>query len=214
MIRVVLADDHEIVRAGFKMIIEQDASLEVVGEAADGVQAYELIARERPDILLMDISMPPGQSGLVACDKITCDFPTTRIVILTMFAEPEYLFYTLRGGAAGYVLKNSTPEELLAAIHAVVEGGTYIHPKMAELLTRHLVDASTDGDRSYQRLTNRELEVLQLLAKGFTNKEVSEQVYLSVKTVEAHRSKICQKLGLRTRADLVDYALKHKLLNV
>lgn len=214
MIRVVLADDHGIVRAGFRMIVEQDASLEVVGEAADGVQAYELIARERPDILLMDISMPPGQSGLVACDKITCDFPTTRIVILTMFAEPEYLFYTLRGGAAGYVLKNSTPEELLAAIHAVVEGGTYIHPKMAELLTRHLVDASTDGDRSYQRLTNRELEVLQLLAKGFTNKEVSEQVYLSVKTVEAHRSKICQKLGLRTRADLVDYALKHKLLNV
>lgn len=214
MNHMVLADDHEIVRAGFKMIIEQDAELEVVGEAADGIQAYAIVARERPDLLLMDISMPPGQSGLVACDKIARDFPSTKIIILTMFAEPEYLFYTLRGGAAGYVLKNSTPDELLAAIHAVIQGGTYIHPKMAELLTRQLVEAGSDSDRSYQKLSNRELEILQLLAKGFTNKEVSEQVYLSVKTVEAHRSKIYQKLGLKTRADLVDYALRHRLLNV
>ena len=96
MIRVVLADDHEVVRAGFKMILEQDAEIKVVAEAADGTQAYTIVSRERPDILLMDISMPPGQSGLVACEKIARDFPGTRIVILTMFAEPEYLFYTLR----------------------------------------------------------------------------------------------------------------------
>ena len=214
MIRIVLADDHEVVRAGFKMILEQDAEIKVVAEAADGTQAYTIVSRERPDILLMDISMPPGQSGLVACEKIARDFPGTRIVILTMFAEPEYLFYTLRGGAAGYVLKNSTSEELLAAVRAVAEGGSYVHPKMTALLTKQLVGEGGEEDRSYRQLSNRELEILQLLAKGFTNKEISEQIFLSVKTVEAHRSKIYQKLGLKTRADLVSYALEHKLLDV
>ena len=213
MIRIMLADDHEVVRAGFRMILEQDLDIKVVAEAADGAQAYAIAAREKPDILLMDISMPPGQSGLVACEKIAKDVPSTKVVILTMFAEPEYLFYTLRGGAAGYVLKNSTSEELLSAVHAVAEGGSYIHPKMTALLTKQLV-GSGEEDRSYQQLSNRELEILQLLAKGFTNKEISEQIFLSVKTVEAHRSKIYQKLGLKSRADLVEYALRHKLLNV
>ena len=164
MIRVMLADDHEVVRAGFKMILEQDPDLKVVAEAADGAQAYAIVAREKPDILLMDISMPPGQSGLVACEKITKDFPCTKVIILTVFAEPEYLFYTLRGGAAGYVLKNSSSEELLAAVHAVAEGGSYIQPKMMALLTKQLVKGGEEEDRSYQQLSNRELEVLQLLA--------------------------------------------------
>ena len=158
MIRVVLADDHEVVRAGFKMILEQDAEIKVVAEAADGTQAYTIVSRERPDILLMDISMPPGQSGLVACEKIARDFPGTRIVILTMFAEPEYLFYTLRGGASGYVLKNSTSEELVAAVRAVVGGGSYIHPKMAALLTKQLSGADGDKDRSYQQLYEKQVE--------------------------------------------------------
>ena len=214
MIRVMLADDHEVVRSGLRMLLEQDPGIKVVAEAADGAQAYAVAAREKPDILLMDISMPPGQSGLVACEKIAKDLPSTKVVILTMFAEPEYLFYTLRGGAAGYVLKNSTSEELVAAVRAVVGGGSYIHPKMAALLTKQLSGADGDKDRSYQQLSTRELEILQLIAKGYTNKEISEQVYLSVKTVEAHRSKIYQKLGLKSRADLVAYALRHKLLDV
>lgn len=214
MIRVALADDHEVVRAGFKMILEQDGDISVVAEAADGSQAYTVVARERPDILLMDISMPPGQSGLIACEKITHDFPATKVIVLTMFTEPEYLFYTLRGGAAGYLLKNSTSGELLGAVHAVHNGGSYIHPKMTALITKQFSDGGSDGDTSYQRLSTRELEVLQLLARGYTNKEISEQVYLSVKTVEAYRSKIYQKLDLKSRADVVAYALKHKLLDV
>ena len=121
MIRVLLADDHEVVRVGFRMIHDQDPDVRVVSEAADGAQANSIEAREKPDNQLMDISIPPGQSGLVACEKIAKDFPGTKVVILTMFAEPEYLFYTLRGGAAGYVLKNSTSEELIAAVHAVAE---------------------------------------------------------------------------------------------
>ncbi len=215
MIRIVLADDHEIVRSGLKMLIESAPDMKVVGEAADGEQAYELVAREKPDILLMDISMPPGQSGLVACGRITQDHPNTRIIVVTMFAEPEYLYFTLQGGAAGYLLKNSSSEELVSAIRMVQGGGTYIHPKMVESLTRQLFSSSGEGeDVSYKQLTTRELEILQLLAKGHTNKEVSEKIYLSIKTVEAHRSKIYAKLGFKTRADLVAYAIRHKLLDL
>ena len=115
MISVVLADDHVVVRTGIKMLLDADPDIEVVAEAAEGTEAYSLVARYKPDVLLLDISMPPGQSGLIACEKTAKDFPDTKVVILTMFAEPEYLLYTLRGGAAGYMLKNSTPEQLRQA---------------------------------------------------------------------------------------------------
>ena len=213
MIRIVLADDHEVVRAGFKMILEKQADMQVVAEAAEGTQAYEIVRRTTPDILLLDISMPPGQSGLVACEKIAHDFVQTRIIILTMFAEPEYLFYTLRGGAAGYMLKNSTSDELVGAVRTVMSGSSYIHPKMASILAEQL-SGRGDNDTLYQQLTSRELEILQLIAKGYTNKEISEMIFLSVKTIEAHRARIYQKLGLKTRANLVAYALKHKLLDI
>lgn len=215
MIRVVLADDHEIVRSGFRALLEQDPTIKVVAEAADGAQAFEIVEREKPDIILLDISMPPGQSGLVACEKITKKFPETKVVILTMFSEPEYLFYTLRGGASGYLLKNSSKDELISAIHAVAEGGTYIHPKMATSLTKQLFSADGELEKNpFEVLSNREMEVLQLLVKGYTNKQISEELYLSVKTVEAHRSKIYSKLGISTRSDLVAYAMKHKLIGM
>lgn len=215
MIRIALADDHEVVRSGFKMLLEKDPEISVVAEAANGTQAFEVVSRERPDILLLDISMPPGESGLIACEKITKEFPQTKVIILTMFAEPEYLYYTLRGGASGYILKTSTPEELMAAIHAVSEGGTYIHPKMAASLTKQLFpqDGET-GDSPYQLLSNREMEILQLLVKGYTNKEISEQLFLSIKTIESHRSKIYAKLGISSRSDLVSYAIEHKLMDM
>ncbi len=215
MIRIVIADDHDIVRSGLKMLLESDPDMCVVGEAADGEQAFQIATREKPDILLMDISMPPGQSGLVACGRITNSLPRTRVIVVTMFAEPEYLFFTLRGGASGYLLKNSSREDLLNAVRTVHAGGSFIHPKMVEGITRQLV-SSGDGveDTSYKQLTTRELEILQLLAKGHTNKEISEKIYLSIKTVEAHRSKIYAKLGFKTRADLVAYAIRHKLLDL
>jgi two-component system, NarL family, response regulator NreC len=213
MIDVILADDHDVVRTGIKLLLEADPEIKVIDEAADGSQAYSLVAKHKPSILLLDISMPPGQSGLVACKKITKDFPDTNVIILTMFAEPEYLLYTLRGGAAGYVLKNSTPEQLRQAVHEVANGGTYIHPSMTELLAKHIGDSDSHSP-SFQQLNARELETLQLIAHGFTNKEIAERMFLSVKTVEAHRSKIYKKLGLKTRADAVNYAIKHKLLEI
>ena len=214
MIRIVLADDHEIVRTGIKMILESSLDIEVVGEAANGTQAYSIVAREKPDILLLDISMPPNQNGLVACEKIMRDFPATKIIILTMFAEPDYLLFTLRGGAAGYVLKNASLEELTQAVQTVSEGGTYIHPKMADLLSKHLAGKASTADQPLKLLTGRELEIAQLLARGLTNKEISEKLFLSIKTIEANRSKIYQKLNIKTRAELVDYAIKHKLMKL
>lgn len=215
MIRVVLADDHEMVRDGFRVLLELGGDIEVVGDAADGEQAYAVTCREKPDVLLMDISMPPGQSGLLACERIAHDCPDTRILIVTMFAEPEYLYFTLRSGAAGYLLKNSSSSELLAAVRTVADGGTYLHPKVASELAHQLMPQG-DGarDESYKKLTPRELEILQLLALGHTNKEISEKVFLSVKTIESYRSKIYAKLGFESRADLVDYAIRHKLLQL
>nr|WP_302717030.1 response regulator transcription factor [uncultured Senegalimassilia sp.] len=210
---VILADDHEVVRTGIKLLLEADPDIAVVAEAAEGTQAYSLVAQHKPQVLLLDISMPPGQSGLVACEKVARDFPDTKVIILTMFAEPEYLLYTLRGGAAGYVLKNSTPEQLRQAVHDVAAGGSYIHPTMASLLAKHARNPEAN-DPSFQQLSSRELEILQLIARGYTNKEIGERMFLSVKTVEAHRSKIFKKLYLKTRADAVDYALRHKLLDL
>lgn len=214
MIRVVLADDHTVVRSGLRLMLEADSEIEIVGEAADGNQAYSLVAREKPNILLLDISMPPGQSGLVACEKVVKDFPATKVIILTMFAEPDYLLFTLRGGASGYVLKNATSDELRSAVHAVFNGGTYIYPKMADLLKEHMASGKVESSQALHLLTGREIEITSLLARGFTNKEIAEQLYLSVKTVEAHRSKIYSKLGFKTRAELVDFAIKHKLLEL
>lgn len=213
MINVILADDHEVVRTGIKLLLEADPDIAVVAEAAEGTQAYSLVAQHKPQVLLLDISMPPGQSGLVACEKVARDFPNTKVIILTMFAEPEYLLYTLRGGAAGYVLKNSTPEQLRQAVHDVAAGGSYIHPTMASLLAKYAGNPEAN-DPSFQQLSSRELEILQLIARGHTNKEIGERMFLSVKTVEAHRSKIFKKLHLKTRADAVDYALRHKLLDL
>lgn len=212
MIKVVLADDHEMVRAGFKMLLEQNGNYKVVGEAAEGGQAYELVSRERPDVLLLDVSMPPGRSGISACEDIARDFPQTKVLVVTMYADPEYLYYTLRGGASGYMLKNSSYEELDRAIKSVLEGSIFIHPKMREMLGSNLSPQKAESLAKAQQLTTRELEITRLLAHGYTNKEIAEKLFLSIKTIEAHRSKIYSKLGLKSRAELVDYAIEHNLM--
>lgn len=214
MITVVLADDHEMVRFGFKMILDKDPNIQVVGEAADGTQAYAVCAARKPDILLLDLSMPPAQSGLVACEKIVRDLPGTKVIILTMFAEPEYLYHTMNKGAKGYLLKSASPAELLRAIHMVQEGDSYIHPKMAGALAKFVTEGGKEAEYNLEQLTPREMEVLILLARGFTNREISERIFLSVKTVEAHRSKVYSKLNLKNRAELVEFALRHKLLEL
>ncbi|WP_339252182.1 response regulator transcription factor [Sporosarcina sp. FSL W8-0480] len=213
--KIIIADDHAVVRSGFMHILNYQNDMEVVATAADGLEAYDMVAKHRPDIILMDLSMPPGESGLIATGKIKEDFPETKVVILTMYDDEEYLFHVLKNGASGYVLKNSPDEELLKAIRTVYDGGTYIHPSMATSLVRQFVKKDFDEVETdpYKILSKREIEVLPLVAKGYGNKEIAEMLYISVKTVEAHKSKIMEKLHLKSRPELVEYALRKKFLN-
>ena len=212
--KIVIADDHAIVRSGFSMILNFQPDMEVIGTAADGIEAYAAVAKNQPDILIMDLSMPPGESGLIATGKIKEDFPDTKILFLTMHYDEEYLFHILKSGASGYVLKNAPDEELLLAIRTIYAGGTYIHPKMATSLVREFIknDKSADSEDPFELLSKRELEILPLIAKGYGNKEVAEKLFISVKTVEAHKAKIMEKLQLKSRPELVEYALRKKLL--
>ena len=213
--KIVIADDHAIVRSGFSMILNFQPDMEVIATAADGIEAYAAVAKNKPDILMMDLSMPPGESGLIATGKIKEDYPDTKILILTMHDDEEYLFHILKSGASGYVLKNAPDEELLLAIRTVHAGGTYIHPKIATSLVREFIkhDKSGNSEDPFELLSKRELEILPLIAKGYGNKEVAEKLFISVKTVEAHKAKIMEKLQLKSRPELVEYALRKKLLD-
>ena len=189
--KIVIADDHAVVRTGFSMILNYQNDMEVVATAADGVEAYQKVMEYKPDVLLMDLSMPPGESGLIATSKIADSFPETKILILTMFDDEEYLFHVLRNGAKGYILKNAPDEQLL--------------------LSNSNQDTANTSD-PFKILSKRELEILPLIAKGYGNKEIAEKLFVSVKTVEAHKTHIMTKLGLKSKPELVEYALKKKLL--
>lgn len=212
--KIVIADDHAVVRSGFSMILNYQEDMEVVATAADGIEAHLMVAKHQPDILLLDLSMPPGESGLIATGKISEDFPDTKILILTMYDDQEYMFHVLKNGASGYILKNAPDEELLSAIRMVYKGGTYIHPKMATSLVKEFIkkDQNIVDDDPFKVLSKREIEILPLVAKGYGNKDIAAKLFISVKTVEAHKAKIMEKLDLKSRPELVEYALKKKLL--
>lgn len=214
--KIIIADDHAVVRTGFMHILNYQVDMEVVATAADGLEAYELVAKHRPDIILLDLSMPPGQSGLIATGKIHEDFPDTKIVVLTMYDDEEYMFHVLKNGASGYILKNAPDEELISALRQVYDGGTYVHPSMATSLVREFMQKGpdlSDEDDPFKILSKREIEILPLVAKGYGNKEIAEMLYISVKTVEAHKAKMMTKLDLKSRPELVEYALRKKFLS-
>lgn len=212
--KIIIADDHAVVRSGFMHILNFQKDMEVVATAADGLEAYDLVAKYHPDILLMDLSMPPGESGLIATGKIKEDFPGTKVVILTMYDDEEYLFHVMKNGASGYVLKNAPDDELLSAIRTVYRGGTYVQPSMASSLVGQDVNKGAEVETDpYKILSKREVEILPLVAKGYGNKEIAEMLYISVKTVEAHKAKMMEKLHLKNRPELVEYALRKKFLN-
>jgi len=211
MIRIVIADDHAVVRSGFKLLLDLQEDMEVIATAADGQEALRLVKDLTTDILLLDLSMPQGESGLIATGKIHQEVPETKIIILTMFAEEEYLFNVLKSGASGYVLKRSPDEELLTAIREVHRGGTYIDPEMATSLVREFVKYDKEED-SFHSLTIREQEILPLVAKGYGNKDIAKMLHISVKTVEVHKANMMDKLNLKTRPELLEYALKRKLI--
>lgn len=213
-IRVLIADDHAIVRSGLSMLIDAQTDMEVIGTAADGKEAFEKALELKPDIVLMDLSMPPGENGLSATQRLKEAAPEIDILILTMHDDEEYLFRVLHAGASGYVLKSAPDMELLSALRTVAQGAAYLYPSATKsLITEflHRVKKGEDTD-SYQILTDREKEILSLIAKGYSNKEIAEQLVVSVKTVETHKGHIMEKLQLKSRPELVRYALKKGLL--
>lgn len=216
-VKIVIADDHAVVRTGFSMILNYQEDMEVVATAADGVEAYQKVLEYKPDVLILDLSMPPGESGLVATSKISESFPETKILILTMYDDEEYLFHVLKSGAKGYILKNAPDEQLILAVRTVYKGETYVDMKMTTSLVNEFINQSHQEEVSYSSdpfkiLSKRELEILPLIAKGYGNKDIAEKLFVSVKTVEAHKTHIMNKLNLKSKPELVEYALNKKLL--
>jgi two-component system response regulator NreC len=206
---VVIADDHAVVRSGLKTLLDAEPGFEVTGEARDVHTAMTFVRAQRPDVLVLDLNMP-GDPSLPAIPEFLDVSPETAIVVLTMQNDPAFAREALRAGALGYVLKESANAELVEAVRAATAGRTYLQPQLgARLAAEPPKPAAGDDD-----LSERETEVLQLIALGHTNTEIAEQLYLSVRTVESHRAHIQQKLRLSTRAELVRYALEHGLLDL
>lgn len=211
--RVLLADDHAVLRAGLKMLINSQPDMEVVGEASDGATAVQLCEQVDPDVVVMDIAMP-GMNGLEATRQIRKRRLRTRVLALSMHANEEYLFQLLQAGGSGYVLKKAADTELLDAIRMVARGEIYLYPEVTKYLVRDYLQRLHEGDTNValDSLTEREREVLRLVAEGYTTQEIAQQLVLSPKTVETHRAHIMDKLGLRSRSELVRYALRKGLL--
>ncbi|MBR0409782.1 MAG: response regulator transcription factor [Eubacterium sp.] len=212
MIEILIADDHRLVSRGVELIIENQPGMKVAGIVRDGQSAYHMTGELHPDIVLLDISMPPGESGIVTAGKLHSDYPDTRIIMLTMHADKEYLLYTMQVGASGYLLKSSSEEELIEAIRSVHEGGVYVCKEMVPYLVQGFVNRHKEEKEGYLKLSERETQVLTLIAKGYGNKEIGEMLFISVKTVESYKSKIMNKLDLKSRPELVEYALKKRLI--
>ena len=205
-IRIVIADDHAVMRSGLRMLLDAEEGFEVVGEAGDVPETVRKLKAYKPDVLLLDLHMPGGPS-LQAIPDMREASPDTKILVLTMQDSTSFVREALRAGALGYVTKEAADAELVEAVELVAEGQAYLHPKLgAKLATEPAEDGPPDD------LTEREVEVLKLIALGHTNAEIASQLYLSVRTVESHRAHIQQKLRLTTRAELVRYALDHHII--
>ncbi len=209
-IRVLIADDHTILRSGVRLLLEAESDIEVVGEALNGRQAVTLADELKPDVILMDIAMPE-MDGLEATRQIKARTPAANILVLTMHRSDEYFFEMLKAGASGYILKAADTDELIHAVRATARGEVFLYPNMAKkLLAGYLqfVDAGSDQDAG---LSAREKETLQLLTEGYSNKEIAEKLVVSVSTVHTHRSNLMRKLGLSTNRELMQYARTHGL---
>ena len=212
-LRIMIVDDHAVVRAGIRSLLEKQSDLEVVGEASGGEEAITKASELRPHLILMDIAMP-GMSGIEVTRRIKKDLPNTSILALTMHDDEEFFFPVLRAGASGYVLKEVEPHDLLNAIRMVHHGQVFFSPAVARLLLEAFVTSSPDAkDEKYRSLTGREKEVLRLAAKGHTYRQMAEQLFLSSRTVEKHLQAAMHKLGLDTREDLTKYALRRGLID-
>ncbi len=215
-IRILLVDDHAVVRAGLRMLLGADPELQIVGEAENGAQALRLTDELAPDVVLMDISMP-DMNGIEATRKIKEQNPNVVVLALTMHEDDQYFFEMLAAGASGYVPKRAAPNDLLSAIHAVHNGGVFLFPSVARVLVQDYVQRAARAGaagHSFDVLTEREREVLALIAQGLSNQEIADQLVISAKTVNRHRENIMAKLNLHSRVELVRYAIEKGLIDI
>ena len=213
-IRVMIADDHAILRAGLRMLVNAQTDMEVVSEAADGEKAVQTARETKPDVALLDLTMP-RVGGMKALQQIARDCREVRVLVLTMHDDPAYLRSAMAFGASGYLLKRAVDAELIAAIRAVYRGGVYVDPRLASVLVEDMRgegSSKADPTRPSNILSRRELQVLRLVARGYTSAEIAKQVFVGVKTIETYRSRFAEKLGLRTRSVVVRFAVQMGLL--
>jgi two-component system response regulator NreC len=208
-LRVVIVDDHAVVRTGLRLVLDAADDIETVGEAGDAREAVFEVRAQKPDVVLMDVTMP-GKSGIEAIPDVLKEVPEAKVLVLSMEDDPKYVREAFSAGAAGYVLKEAADAEVVVAIREVAGGGRYVHPSLGARLAA--ADAEAARAAADEVLSEREREVLRLLALGHTNQEIAKMLYISVRTAETHRAHIMQKLRLGTRAELVRYALDHGML--
>jgi DNA-binding NarL/FixJ family response regulator len=206
VVKILIADDHGIVRSGLKLLLDRQPDMEVVAEAEDGVEAFERALSERPDLAILDVAMP-RMTGLQATHEIKKQAPEVQVLILSMHDDERYLFEALRAGAAGYVLKRAADKDLVEAVRAAVRGEPFLTASAQQALIRDFLERGEQPE-----LTPREQEVVKLIAEAHTNKEIAGILHLSEKTVESHRANVLQKLGMRDRVELVRYAIRHGLV--
>jgi two-component system, NarL family, response regulator NreC len=211
-IRVLIADDHTIVRSGVRLLLEAEIDIEVIGEALEGNQAVELSASLKPDVVLMDIAMP-GMDGLEATRQIKSRFPEIQVLVLTMHRSDEYFFEILEAGASGYLLKGADTSDLVKAVRFVHRGEVFLYPTMAQKLLREFFNRSQPSSSYESKLSPREKEILRLVADGYSNKEIAEKLVVSSSTVHSHLSNLMGKLELSSRRELIQYARKQGLLS-
>lgn len=211
IIRVLIADDHTIVRSGVRLLLEAETDIEVIGEALDGKEAIALVEQLHPNVVLMDIAMP-GVDGLEATKKILSQWPETKILVLTMHRSDEYFFEMIKAGASGYVLKGADTNELIHALRVVAKGEVFLYPSMASKLVKGYLDSLEGNNNALSNLSRREQEILRLLADGYTNKEIAEKLVVSPSTVHTHRSNLMNKLNLNSRRDLIQYTRRKGII--
>ncbi|CAG9614101.1 Oxygen regulatory protein NreC [Bacillus rhizoplanae] len=209
MIRILVVDDHTVLRDGIRSILELESDMRVVGEAVSGDEVLKKVEECKPDCILMDINLP-GKNGIEATSLVKGQYPKCRVLVLTMYEHDEYLMSALRAGADGYLLKDSSSEQVVAAIRMVLQGDSVIHPRMTKkLITYH---QQTKSESNENELTEREKEILLELVKGLSNKEIAEALYISDKTVKIHINKIFKKLNVKSRSQAVIYAVRNQLV--
>ncbi|HEX6199230.1 MAG TPA: response regulator transcription factor [Thermoanaerobaculia bacterium] len=214
MIRILIVDDHDLVREGVRTMLEQEPGFEVVGECGDGQEAIRAVRELAPDVVLMDIALPGGIGGLEATEAILSERPATRVIMLTQYGEREYIRRALKIGAQGYLLKRSVSSQLKEAIRTVFQGRRYLHPVAADELVEMVTRGASLEEEEYETLTQRERQVLKLLAEGKTSRDIAKYLGISLKTAMTHRANLMAKLELHSRAEVVKYAIRKGVIEL